>query len=75
MNLLERVTSEYSQLEGTEFWKLYLAGIEDYRKSRGVILESCGVSEVPGIQGEIRALKFLAELPYRIIQSLAANTK
>ncbi len=75
MGLAERVIQEYADTKGTEFWKLYLAEIEKHKKSKSETLESCGVDELKGYQGEIRALKFLVGLPDRIIRELAEKEK
>jgi hypothetical protein len=73
MNKTERIVSEYTQIETTDWWVLYLSKVADYRKQRGEMLETCGVERVPYLQGEITALKFVAGLPERILRELADN--
>ena len=75
MNLLDRVVSEYSQIETTDFWNLYVVEIEKYRKLKKDKLETCPLDEVELAQGEILALKFVAGLPDRILAELAKANK
>jgi len=73
MNKTERIVSEYTQIEATDWWNLYLSKIADYRKAKAKILETCGIDEVTPLQGELRAMDFVAGLPERILRELADN--
>ena len=75
MNLFERVSSEFGQIQTTDFWNLYLAELAKYRKLKNDKLETCTVEQFQREQGEILCLKFIAGLPDRILAELAKNTQ
>jgi hypothetical protein len=70
MNLLDRVTAELSQIETTDFWRLYKDELAKHRKLKGDKLETCSLEEIKSCQGEILALKFVGGLPEKILKSL-----
>jgi hypothetical protein len=70
MNLLERVASEYDSISNTDFWRLYLVELINYRKLKLDKLSTCPVEQDEREKGEISCLKFVDGLPTRILTQL-----
>lgn len=70
MNTTERILSEYAQILEMKFWERYLFEIAKYRDTRSDMLETSPLDKVASIQGEIRALKYVQDLPEKIVAEL-----
>lgn len=53
-----------------KFWERYLFEIAKYRDTRTEMLETSQMDKVASLQGEIRALKYVQDLPERIVADL-----
>ena len=53
-----------------KFWERYLCEIAKYRDTRSGMLETSQLDKVASIQGEIRAVKYIQDLPEKIVAEL-----
>ena len=70
-----RLASDYIALQDNEFWKLYRERIAEHSKAILNILKSAPIEKVPGIQGQLTALDFVASLPATLAATLEHEVK
>jgi hypothetical protein len=70
MNLYERIVSEISGIEQSDFWRLYKSELAEYKKLKFDKLSTCPVEQDEREKGEIACLKFVEGLPKRILDKL-----
>ena len=70
-----RVASDYIALDSNEFWKMYRERIAEHSKAILNILKSAPIEKVPGIQGQLTALDFVASLPATLAATLEQDSK
>ena len=62
-----RLKDEYDAISKTEFWREYIARIEDDRKLASSHCETDAADKVQVSQGAVRALKAIQGLPNAIL--------
>lgn len=80
MNQSERISSEFSQIEQTDFWRLFVKSILDKRNALSRICET-EIEDIRYIQGQIKIVDWILgineqrPLQERLLQALRDQTK
>lgn len=59
----KRICADYDQMCTTLFWKRYIEKILEKRKVATISLITASLSEVPELQGKIKALDIILRIP------------
>lgn len=63
----EKLAEEFSGIISGNFWKKYMDSIERYKRTLARKLETDQIDKIPGLQGQIRSLRYVIGLPEEIL--------
>jgi hypothetical protein len=63
-----KLREEFEQIQKTEFWKDYIARLEDERNSAVSHCLTDSAEDVPRYQGAVRAIKTIEGLPSKVLE-------
>jgi len=72
---VQRLLTDYEQLEHNEFWKLYLEKLGEFSKGRATMLRDAPLDKVAKIQGELSAIDWVLSRPTDLVKSLTMEVE
>ena len=70
-----RIAEEFIDFRSREFWKIYSERLERYLSSRLDKLRNDPIDKILYVQGEVKSLEWVKNLPDAILADLALKSK
>ena len=70
-----RIAEEFIDFRSREFWKIYSERLERYLSSRLDKLRNDPIEKIQYVQGEVKSLEWVKNLPDAILADLALKSK
>ena len=70
-----RIAEEFIDFRSREFWKIYSERLERYLSSRLDKLRNDPIEKIQYVQGEVKSLEWVKNLPEAILADLVLKSK